>query len=112
MPSTALDLCGLLRTAIRCDDPVLFLEHKHLYRQPYNRFSLSGPGLHDPVWTRAMVREGATSASSRMAPWSIAPEVAAAELERQGVSVKSSISVRYRLLTGRRSPPPCVRPTA
>jgi 2-oxoisovalerate dehydrogenase E1 component len=87
-PSRARDAVGLLRSAFTAEDPVLFLEHKHLYRQRYAADPFPRPGWVLPFGRGAVVRPGRDLSIVTWGAMVQKSLAAAQQLEAEGRSVE------------------------
>jgi 2-oxoisovalerate dehydrogenase E1 component len=86
-PCNAIDAAGLLRTSIRCADPVLFLEHKHLYRQTYNKGVYPGADFMIPFGKGSLRRDGSDMVVLTWGALTQRSLLAAQQAEKEGISV-------------------------
>ncbi len=87
-PSTAADAKGLLKTAIRMEDPVIFLEHKALYRAAAARSPEPDADYFLPFGKARTVREGTDISVITYGMMVHMATKVARELEKEGVSVE------------------------
>lgn len=87
-PSNATDAKGLLKAAIRAQDPVLFLEHKGLYRQVYAKGPEGDADFVVPIGKAKTVREGT---GATIVTWGALVQkslLAASAMESKGCSIE------------------------
>jgi 2-oxoisovalerate dehydrogenase E1 component len=87
-PSNATDAKGLLKTACRADDPVLFLEHKYLYRQGFAKTPEPDENYFTPIGKAKVVREGRDLSVITYGALVQRALEASRKLEQEGISVE------------------------
>ncbi len=87
-PSNAADAKGLIKTACQADDPVLYLEHKGLYRQVYTKSPEPGPEYLIPFGKARIARVGSSVTVIAWGSTVYRSMQAASELAKSGVEVE------------------------